>query len=101
MSLKILSGKEGVRFVHNADVDNCNQASSVDAVLYLAATVTSYNDGNLGELCRRAEITSSPIPHLRAFHSWKGIGDSYGTKTFYVVRVGQAEFFCGDHVGFG
>lgn len=100
-SLKTVSRGKAVHFIQRADVDRCEQVSSIDGVLYRAADVTSYNNGNLGELCRRAEIISTPFPHLRAFHSWMGLSDSYGTKTFYAVRVGTSEFVCGDHVDYG
>jgi hypothetical protein len=100
-ALPAVSANKAKRFMQGADLDFCSGAASVERVLHGAAGVTSFNSGNFGELCRRAEVISTPIPHLRAFHSWQGLSDSFGTKTFYAVRVGKAEFLWGDHVDFG
>jgi hypothetical protein len=97
-SLPTTSARSGKRFLQKTDVENyCFRATSFEGVFHCAASVTAFNNGSTGELCQRAEILSSPIPHIKARHSWRGTSGSFGTNTFYVIRSGRSEFLCGDH----
>jgi hypothetical protein len=97
-SLHTTSARSGKRFLQKTDVENyCFRATSFEGVFHCAASVTAFNNGSIAELCQRAEILSSPIPHIKARHSWRGISGSFGTNTFYAIRSGRLEFLCGDH----
>ena len=97
-SLHTTSVSSAKRFLQRTDVGSYSfRATSFEGVLQCAANVTAFKNGSVCELCQRAEILSSPIPHIKARHSWRGASGSYGSNTFYAVRSGRSEFLCGDH----
>jgi hypothetical protein len=90
------------RFLAKAVEDRgFSDARSIKEVIMRAAIETSYNQGNFGELCGSAAVVGSPLPHLRASHSWQSAHDAFGTKTFYAVRVGPSRYLCGDQTYYG
>jgi hypothetical protein len=81
--------------------ENYSKAPSLDAATCFAAQRTSHNGGNFAELVSRAEAKSHPVPYLMALHSWRGIGDSFGTKASYFVRVAENTWLCAGQTRYG
>ena len=83
------------------DGEQQSRASSLMAAMYFAAGRTRYNDGNFAELSRRTKMHSRPIPYLVALHSWRGVGNSFGTKATYFVRIGDKSYLCAGQTRYG